>query len=350
MARRRRHRHRRRAQPHARHAGRRCPMGTGAGLARASRPLRQRVAGPRGADVHLAMAGAARAQRRYGWSGRHGRSRHAGPGARHAQGRRAGPAPCRPGRRHGFPGGHGQARSQPGGRSMTPAGFQGADTLAGRLRFPGGLYGVTPEWDDTDRLADAVRRAAAGGMTALQLRRKTATEAQRAAQAHVLADVCRELGVVFLVNDHWRLALDVGADGAHLGRDDGDLAQARAQAGSGLLLGASCYNDLARARELLDAGADYIAFGAVFPSATKPLAVRAPVSLLAQARELAAGMPGPRPAVVAIGGITPANAPQVAQAGADSIAVINGLFEAPDIQQAAAACAAPFSASSYSKP
>lgn len=233
---------------------------------------------------------------------------------------------------------------------MTPAGFQYAGTRGGRLRFPGGLYGVTPEWDDTDRLADAVRRAAAGGMTALQLRRKTATEAQRAAQARVLAALCRELGVVFLVNDHWRLALDVGADGAHLGRDDGDLAQARAQAGSGLLLGASCYNDLARARELLDAGADYIAFGAVFPSTTKPQAVRAPLSLLAQARELAAGMPGPRPAVVAIGGITPANAPQVAQAGADSIAVINGLFEAPDIQQAAAACSAPFSASSYSKP
>lgn len=219
------------------------------------------------------------------------------------------------------------------------------------LRFPAGLYGVTPEWDDTDRLLDAVRAAAAGGMRALQLRRKNAGPAQRAAQARALAPLCRELGVVFLINDHWRLALEVGADGAHLGRDDGDLAQARADAGAGLILGASCYNELDRARKLLDAGADYIAFGAVFSSPTKPQAVQAPLSLLAQARALAAehakahaGTPGnpTRAAVVAIGGITPALAPQVAQAGADSIAVITGLFEAPDIQAAAVACTAPF--------
>ena len=218
------------------------------------------------------------------------------------------------------------------------------------LRFPAGLYGVTPEWDDTDRLLDAVRQAAAGGMAALQLRRKNATVAQRAAQARALAPLCRELGVMFLVNDHWQLALEIGADGAHLGRDDGDLAQARAQAGPGLILGASCYDDLARARHLLDSGADYIAFGAVFSSSIKPQAVRAPLALLGQARELAAGHEAPRPAVVAIGGITPANAPQVAQAGADSIAVITGLFEAPDIRQAARACAAPFTVHPYYKP
>ncbi|MBO1112083.1 thiamine phosphate synthase [Bordetella petrii] len=218
------------------------------------------------------------------------------------------------------------------------------------LRFPAGLYGVTPEWDDTGRLLDAVRLAAAGGMTALQLRRKDASPALRAAQARTLAPLCRELGVVFLVNDHWRLALEVGADGAHLGRDDGDLAQARAQAGPDLILGASCYDDLALARQLLEAGADYIAFGAVFPSSTKPQAVRAPLALLGQARVLAATRAAPRPAVVAIGGITPANAPQVAQAGADSVAVITGLFEAPDIRQAAQACAAPFTASTHFQP
>jgi len=231
------------------------------------------------------------------------------------------------------------------------------------LRFPSGLYGVTPDWDDTDRLLAAVRAAAAGGMRALQLRRKNATPEQRAAQARALAPLCRALGVVFLINDHWRLALEVGADGAHLGRDDGDLALARAEAGPDLILGASCYNELARAHQLLDAGADYIAFGAIFTSPTKPQAVQAPLSLLAQARDLtarhASGQAGsaqqtqataapaanvPRAAVVAIGGITPALAPQVAQAGADSIAVITGLFEAPDIEAAAQACAAPFSA------
>lgn len=210
------------------------------------------------------------------------------------------------------------------------------------LRFPRGLYGVTPEWDDTDRLLRAVRQAAAGGMRALQLRRKTITEAQRAAQARELAALCRDLGVVFLVNDHWRLALEVGADGVHLGRDDANPVEVRKEAGPDLLIGVSCYNDLDRARRLLEAEPDYIAFGAVFTSPTKPQAVHAPLSLFAQAQELARNHSLPRPAVAAIGGITPDNAVLVAQAGADSVAVITGLFEAPDITAAARACAAPF--------
>lgn len=210
------------------------------------------------------------------------------------------------------------------------------------LRFPLGLYGVTPEWDDTDKLLDAVRLAAAGGMSALQLRRKTLAEAERAAQAKALAPLCRELGVVFLINDHWRLALDVGADGVHLGRDDADAAQVRKEAGPDLLIGVSCYNELDRAQRLLAAGPDYIAFGAVFPSPTKPQAVRAPLSLLTQAHALVQACSQPRPAVVAIGGITPNNAAAVAKSGADCIAVITALFEAPDIAAAAQACAAPF--------
>lgn len=211
------------------------------------------------------------------------------------------------------------------------------------LRFPRGLYGVTPEWDDTDRLLRSVRQAAAGGMRSLQLRRKDIPDAQRAEQARVLAPLCRELGVVFLINDHWRLALEVGADGVHLGRDDADVAAVRAQAGPDLLIGASCYNELDRAVRQLDAGADYIAFGAVFPSPTKPQAVHAPLPLLGQAQALAAVRGLPRPAVVAIGGITPANAALAVQAGADAIAVITGVFEAPDVRAAARACSAPYS-------
>lgn len=213
------------------------------------------------------------------------------------------------------------------------------------LRFPAGLYGVTPEWDDTDRLLDAVRAAAEGGMRALQLRRKNVTAAQRTAQARALVPLCRELDVLFLINDDWRLALEVGADGAHLGRDDGDLTHARSECGPGFVLGVSCYNELDRAQRLLDAGADYIAFGAMFVSPTKPHAVQAPMDLLSQARELAiehATGQSARAAVVAIGGITPARAPQLALAGTDSIAVITGLFEAPDIKAAAQACAKPF--------
>ena len=154
------------------------------------------------------------------------------------------------------------------------------------LRFPAGLYGVTPEWDDTERLMRAVRQAAEGGMRALQLRRKDVPDAVRAEQARALAPLCRELGVVFLINDDWRLALEVGADGAHVGRDDDSLARIRAEAGPDLILGGSSYDDLARARELLDAGADYIAFGAMFPSRVKPDTVRAPLSVLTEARAL----------------------------------------------------------------
>lgn len=212
------------------------------------------------------------------------------------------------------------------------------------LRFPTGLYGVTPEWDDTDRLLQAVRDAAAGGMRSLQLRRKNVPDAVRAAQARALAPLCRELGVVFLINDDWRLALDVGADGAHVGRDDESLAHIRREAGPDLILGGSSYDDLMRARELLDAGADYIAFGAMFASTVKPDTVRAPLSVLTEARRLADERDAPRPAVVAIGGITPANAPLVAKAGADAIAVITSLFEAPSIRAAAVACSAPYSA------
>ena len=163
------------------------------------------------------------------------------------------------------------------------------------LRFPAGLYGVTPEWDDTERLLQAVRAAAEGGMRALQLRRKNVPDAERAAQARALAPLCRELGVVFLINDDWKLALEVGADGAHVGRDDDSLARIRAEAGPDLILGGSSYDDLNRARELLDAGADYIAFGAMFASTVKPDTVRAPLSVLTEARKLVEERDGPGP-------------------------------------------------------
>ncbi|VFR93901.1 Thiamin-phosphate pyrophosphorylase [plant metagenome] len=207
-------------------------------------------------------------------------------------------------------------------------------------RLPRGLYGITPEWDDTDRLLAAIRAAARGGLRTLQLRRKTVSLPFKHQQAIAVRDVCRELGVVFILNDHWRLAQELGADGVHLGREDGDLALVRQSVGDSLLIGASCYDDIGRARELLDAGADYVAFGAVYPSPTKPQAVRAPLSLLGEARSLTDALPAPRPAVVAIGGITPDNAAAVAEAGADALALISGLFEAPDVEAAARACTA----------
>lgn len=203
-----------------------------------------------------------------------------------------------------------------------------------------GLYGITPDWDDTPRLLEAVALAVRGGMQALQLRRKTAEPTALIAQAQALRAACTEHGITFIVNDDWRLALDVGADGVHLGRDDADPAMVAELVSQGVQVGVSCYNEIERVEIALAAGAATVGLGAVYPSSTKPGAVQASLALLRQARRLceAARLPGGlRASVVAIGGITPLNAPPVAAAGADALAVINGLFEAPNIEAAARA-------------
>jgi len=139
--------------------------------------------------------------------------------------------------------------------------------MSSKLRFPSGLYGVSPEWEDTGRMLDAIRAAAAGGMKAFQWRRKTATPAEGVEQARQVVALCRELGVVSIINDDWRLAALIDADGVHLGRDDGSLAEARVALGPERIIGASCYNELARAERALLADADYIALGARYTSA-----------------------------------------------------------------------------------
>ena len=183
-----------------------------------------------------------------------------------------------------------------------------------------GLYAITPELTDGEALLRQVAQALEGGIAMLQYRRKTGQNAQ---EARALAALCRASGVPFVVNDDLDVALATGADGVHLGRDDGDPAAARVKL-KGKLLGVSCYASLDAARAAAAAGADYVAFGSVFPSTTKPSALRAPHSLFGDAR--AFGLP-----LVAIGGITLENAPQLLQAGADALAVVSDLFEAPDI-------------------
>lgn len=207
------------------------------------------------------------------------------------------------------------------------------------LMFPRGLYGVTPDWDDAARLDAAVRDAAAGGMTAVQLRLKTVQVQKRLEIAQRLRATCSELGILYIINDDWHLAIEVKADGVHLGRDDGDPFEVRKAVGNHFLIGVSCYADPLRAQKLMEVPADYVAFGAMYASGTKPAAPPAPLSVLTQGLTLArqhAGKVGyPRPAVVAIGGITPGNARALMQAGADSVAVVGALFNAPDIQYAA---------------
>ena len=183
-----------------------------------------------------------------------------------------------------------------------------------------GLYAITPELADSGTLLRGVAQALEGGIAMLQYRRKGR---QNVDEAKALARMCRERAVPFVVNDDLALAMECGADGVHLGRDDGELAAARGKL-AGKLLGASCYDSLSAARAAVAAGADYIAFGSVFSSSTKPAAVRAPLSLFGEARPL--GVP-----LVAIGGITLQNAPQLIAVGADCLAVISDLFDAPDI-------------------
>ena len=211
------------------------------------------------------------------------------------------------------------------------------------LRFPKGLYGVTPEWNDTDKLLDAVSAATRGGMVALQWRRKTATPEAGLIQVRRLAEHCRKLGLLFIVNDDWRLAALVDADGVHLGREDGSVAQARLALGADKIIGCSCYNQPQLAAQALKADVDYVAFGAMYPSSVKPDAVQATLEDVEQGRMLVESSPiRPRAAVVAIGGITADNAGPVVHAGADSIALISGLFESADIQATAARCTALF--------
>lgn len=202
------------------------------------------------------------------------------------------------------------------------------------LRFPGGLYGVTPDWHDAKRLEQAVCAAVAGGMAAVQLRLKNIDAVEHETIARHLLAVCRERQVPLIVNDDWQLAMRIGADGVHLGKDDDDPALVRRALPCAMLLGVSCYRDLARARQMLAIDVDYIAFGAMFTSGTKPHAPPAPLSVLTQAKALTAPL-SPRPAVVAIGGITTDNAAGVMAAGADSIAVVGGVFMQDDIENAA---------------
>ncbi|HKC43398.1 MAG TPA: thiamine phosphate synthase [Burkholderiales bacterium] len=192
-------------------------------------------------------------------------------------------------------------------------------------RWPRGLYAVTPDEPDTRRLIAKVRLALAGGAAAVQYRNKPAGPPLRRLQAAALTEICREAGVPLIVNDDLPLALEVGAAGVHLGREDGELADARNRLGPGKLLGASCYDRIDLAVAAAGGGADYVAFGAMFASPTKPAARRAPLTLLEEARRRT-GLP-----VVAIGGITLDNAGAVVAAGADGLAVITALFAVDDI-------------------
>jgi thiamine-phosphate pyrophosphorylase len=194
-----------------------------------------------------------------------------------------------------------------------------------------GLYAITPDGVESKVLLAQVEAALVGGAGYVQYRDKNGMAERRADTARALRELCHRFAARLIVNDDIELALAVAADGVHLGGDDGDLAAARWRLKGGQLLGASCYADFERARAAVAAGADYVAFGAVYPSSTKPQTQRAPHSLFSRCR---AELSVP---VCAIGGITIDNARPLLVAGADLLAVITDLFEAPDIAGRAAA-------------
>lgn len=192
-----------------------------------------------------------------------------------------------------------------------------------------GLYAVTPDGADTPALLAGVEAALSGGARLLQYRNKSADAALRLTQGRALLALCREYQVPLIVNDHLELALALDAQGLHVGGEDAPVAEARSRLGRDKILGVSCYGRIEDARAAAGAGATYVAFGGFFPSKVKPGAARTPVSLLGEARH-AVKLP-----VVAIGGITLDNAPQLISAGADGVAVISALFEAADIRATA---------------
>ena len=207
-----------------------------------------------------------------------------------------------------------------------------------RIARLAGLYAVTPDIADTALLVRNVAAAIAGGAAAIQYRNKTAGDALRRAQADAIARLPGRQHALFIVNDDVTVAADADADGVHLGEGDADIATARARVGADRMIGVSCYDDIARARAAVAAGADYVAFGSFFASSTKPDARRADIGMLRDAQAL--GVP-----VVAIGGITASNAGALIDAGATAVAVIADVFAHEDpaaITRAASAIARGF--------
>lgn len=173
-------------------------------------------------------------------------------------------------------------------------------------------------------LVEEVRAALAGGAVAVQYRAKDGRRSKEEASA--LLNVCRAFAAPLIVNDDVALAAEIGADGVHLGREDGDLLMARRYLGPQAIIGISCYDDLDRARQAQQAGASYVAFGRFFPSKTKPHAPCADLGTLTAAKSEI------QVPIVAIGGITQENGGQLIGAGADVLAVIEGVFgeQSPD--------------------
>ncbi|MGR9088616.1 MAG: thiamine phosphate synthase [Gammaproteobacteria bacterium] len=198
------------------------------------------------------------------------------------------------------------------------------------MKFPKrGLYAVTQTDNKSPETVIAeVAAAIRGGAVVVQYRDKQPADARYLARE--LAGLCHRHGVPLLINDDVELALEAGADGVHLGRDDGSIEAARKRLGWNAIIGRSCYNSIELALAAEAEGATYVAFGRFFPSSSKPLASPAELDTLRKAQSLLT-VP-----MVAIGGILPENGGRLIEAGADLLAVIGGLFDRDPEQSAKA--------------
>ncbi|MGI9251773.1 MAG: thiamine phosphate synthase [Pseudohongiellaceae bacterium] len=170
-----------------------------------------------------------------------------------------------------------------------------------------------------------VEQALAAGVAMLQYRSKQSERDVRLQRARSLADLCERYKVPLIINDDTELAQQAGAQGVHLGTEDGLIDEARAQLGNDAIIGATCHADLSLALAAEQAGASYVAFGRFFPSHSKPEASAAPLTLLTEAKRRL-NIP-----VLAIGGINAENGASVLQAGADMLAVIHAVFGSEDV-------------------
>ncbi len=195
---------------------------------------------------------------------------------------------------------------------------------------PSGLYAITAENNASPQaLVDAINAALRGAAKAIQYRAKSSQN--WLVEAKLLLAQCHAFQVPLIINDDVELALAIGADGVHLGKDDGSIVEARQRLGEEAIIGVSCYNSVERALEAQALGASYVAFGRFFSSNSKPSAPCAQLDTLVAAKQLL------RLPIVAIGGITPTNGLSLIKAGADLLAVIDGVFGAGDPEQAALA-------------
>ncbi len=192
-----------------------------------------------------------------------------------------------------------------------------------------GLYGITPDLSDTTLLLDKTEQVLVGGAQLIQYRNKVADAALRLQQASALLQLCQTYAVPLIINDSVELATKINAAGVHLGKQDASIVTARKELGADKIVGASCYNSLALASRAIKNGADYVAFGAFFPTSTKYDTVSAPIEILHQAKTAF------KTPVVCIGGIKLTNMQVLIESGADAVAVCQALYQADDICQTA---------------